>query len=159
MVGKAVAGNIPHAKRNEQVRAERRLQAYQLRLAGLSYRRIGAEMHMDHKDVWDLVNEEMESRMAEPRERVRELELDRLDVMLVKVFERLGHGDISAVDRGLRIMERRAKLLGLDAPTVVENHNTDSVAEDAQLDEMIRRAREMAEAAEKARSGGVSDEP
>jgi hypothetical protein len=48
---------------------------------------------------------------------VRELELTRLDAMLLPLWRRVQAGEEKAIDRALRIMERRARLLGLDAPT------------------------------------------
>jgi len=44
------------------------------------------------------------------------LELERLDVMLLALWRRVQNGDERAIDRALKIEERRAKLLGLDAP-------------------------------------------
>ena len=40
--------------------------------------------------------------------------------MLLPLGRRVQTGDEKAVDRALRIMERRARLLGLDAPASVE---------------------------------------
>jgi hypothetical protein len=45
------------------------------------------------------------------------LELKRLDTALNAIFEDVQNGKLEAVDRLLKIMERRAKYLGLDAPT------------------------------------------
>lgn len=50
-------------------------------------------------------------------EDVKELEVQRLDRLLLAVWKKAAEGDLGAVDRALRIMERRARLLGLDAPT------------------------------------------
>ncbi len=49
---------------------------------------------------------------------VREMELQRLDSVFMKIFSQAKAGNQGAVDRVLRIMERRAKLLGLDAPDI-----------------------------------------
>jgi hypothetical protein len=43
-------------------------------------------------------------------------ELDRLDAMLRACWSKAIGGDMKAVDRVLKISERRSKLLGLDAP-------------------------------------------
>ena len=50
-------------------------------------------------------------------EDVRELEVQRLDELLLSIWPQARKGNHGAVDRVLRIMERRARLLGLDAPT------------------------------------------
>ena len=44
------------------------------------------------------------------------MELDRLDVALDALADRIEQGDDRAVATMLRIQERRAKLLGLDSP-------------------------------------------
>jgi hypothetical protein len=48
---------------------------------------------------------------------LRAEELSRLDGMLAGLWPRARRGEAVAVDRVLKIGERRAKLLGLDAPT------------------------------------------
>lgn len=52
--------------------------------------------------------------LAEPAADVRALEADRLDRLQAAVWARALRGDLAAVDRVLRVMERRAELLGLD---------------------------------------------
>jgi len=47
---------------------------------------------------------------------VRSLELERLDVYLLAIARDVQKGDFLAIDRALKISERRAKLLGIDAP-------------------------------------------
>jgi len=47
---------------------------------------------------------------------LRALELLRLDELLNALWDTAIAGDLKAVDRVLKVMERRAKLLGLDAP-------------------------------------------
>lgn len=52
----------------------------------------------------------------EDLEEVRKLELDRLDIALKSIWSTVESGDIQAINTMLRIMERRAKMLALDAP-------------------------------------------
>lgn len=54
---------------------------------------------------------------TETREQARELESQRLDRMIGAVWRQATAGDLAAVDRVLRILERRARLLGLDMAT------------------------------------------
>lgn len=61
----------------------------------------------------------LKKTLQEPARDVRLLELGRLDALYMEVFRQARSGVLGAVDRCLRIMERRAKLLGLDAPTQV----------------------------------------
>ena len=51
---------------------------------------------------------------------MRTLELERLDKLWFAMYRQATQGNQGAVDRCIRIMERRAKLLGLDAPTKTE---------------------------------------
>jgi hypothetical protein len=55
---------------------------------------------------------------------VRDLELQRLDALYLKAWEAVEEGDLPSIDRCLRIMERRAKLLGLDAAEKIEHSGT-----------------------------------
>jgi len=54
--------------------------------------------------------------LQEPAFEVRELELNRLDALHTVAWDLAMVGDLNAVDRVLKIQERRARLLGLDAP-------------------------------------------
>lgn len=54
---------------------------------------------------------------AETAAEIKDVELQRLDRMQAAVWRKVLDGHEGAIDRVLRIMDRRAKLLGLDAPT------------------------------------------
>ena len=63
----------------------------------------------------------------EPVTELRELEAARLDHMQEKLSDKLGpdkDDGLPVVDRLLRIMDRRAKLLGLDQPMKSEVEHT-----------------------------------
>ena len=53
-------------------------------------------------------------------ETVRSIELRRCDSMIVALWPAALRGDPQAIDRVIKIMDRRAKFLGLDAPTKQE---------------------------------------
>lgn len=94
---------------------DRRRQALELRKAGVDFRSIAERLGYEgpsgaHKAVVTALKE----ITKQPAEEVRELELARLDAMLLSINTQIRAGNFGAVDRGLRIMERRAKLLGLD---------------------------------------------
>ena len=57
---------------------------------------------------------------GEGTEAVRQLELQRLDQMQFPLWPQVLAGDIAATTTALRIQERRASLLGLDAPKQIE---------------------------------------
>jgi hypothetical protein len=95
---------------------ERRTQALRYRKAGLSYEQIGAQMSITRQAAYQLVRKSLDSMQAENVESLRTLENERLDDMLRAIYATATKGDTGAIDRILRIMERRAKLWGLDAP-------------------------------------------
>jgi len=51
---------------------------------------------------------------------VLQLELERLDAMQAAIWDDAMNGHLGAIDRVLKIMERRAKLLGLDQLDVTQ---------------------------------------
>jgi hypothetical protein len=54
--------------------------------------------------------------LREDLEEVRNLELDRLDFALKSIWTGVEAGDTQAINTMLKIMERRSKMLALDAP-------------------------------------------
>lgn len=111
--------------------AERRKVALQLRQAGMTYRDIAialtnkgfpCKFTTAYKDVVKALDE-ISKKTHEEAESLRELELTRMDVMLKSIWSRVMKGDVAAIDRALRISERRSKLLGIDAP----QHNIEEI--------------------------------
>lgn len=98
--------------------AERQKQAMQLRLAGASYDDIAARLGFAGRGgAWRAVMSALKQTLQEPADELRKMELERLDRLLLGVWGQAAKGNQGAIDRALKIMERRAKLLGLDAPT------------------------------------------
>lgn len=60
---------------------------------------------------------ERQDMAAADRVELRTLEAQRLDRLFLVVWRQALAGDLAAVDRALRIQDRRAKLLGLDEPS------------------------------------------
>ena len=101
------------------VALSRERQALELRMAGKGYQAIGDALGITAPGAADAVRRaiaKLEAETAEKAEEVRRLELDRLDAMLEGLWEKAKDGDPQAIDRVLRIQERRAKYLGIDAP-------------------------------------------
>lgn len=99
---------------------DRQLKALELRKAGASYRAIAAQLGYSLTGAYKAVDKALTATLSEAAEPLRTLELERLDAMQVALWPQARQGNQGAVDRILRIMERRAKLLGLDAPTQVD---------------------------------------
>jgi len=103
----------------QRVRAhERHLQALELRKAGVTYEVIAGQLgYANASGARKAVVSALKATLREPAAELRELELARLDAMLLPLWRPVQAGDEKAVDRALRIMERRARLLGLDRKT------------------------------------------
>lgn len=93
--------------------------ALDMRMQGLTYAQIGEALGMSDAGAFQAVKrglERLKKECDEKAEEVRDIEGQRLDRMLASVWSQVLAGNHGAVDRALRIMDRRAKLYGLDAP-------------------------------------------
>ncbi len=141
--------------------AQRRTKAVQLRLEGKSYQQIADALGYSSRSAACVdVTRALEAAVAEQRtsvEALREEELQRLDLLLVEAWAVLkrahvtvSHGKVivdedgnkilddgpvlQAIDRVLKIQERRAKFLGLDAPVRHEVVTMDAI--DAEINRL-----------------------
>lgn len=94
-------------------RSERVAQAVELRKAGATYNQIGQTLECDPTTVSRMIATHMK-QLNEPVEELRALELERLDALQMPAWKQAREGNLRAIETVLRIMERRAKLLGLD---------------------------------------------
>jgi hypothetical protein len=102
---------------NQIASHDRKLQALELRKAGATFQAIADKLgYRGPSGAHKAVVSALRATLREPAEELRELELMRLDAMLLGLWRRAQAGEEKAVDRVLRIAERRARLLGLDAP-------------------------------------------
>lgn len=109
---------------------ERQVKALELRRMGKGYAEIAASLGIAKSHVHRLVSAGLEDARAQVVTDASELraeEISRLDAMLSGLWPEARKGTYAAVDRVLRIMERRAKLLGLDAP--IKHAATDPTGE------------------------------
>lgn len=143
--------------------AERDAQACRLRSEGRNYDEIARDLGFSDRSLARrAVERALMAVIAEPAAQLRTLELARLDLLLGKAWGVLqaehivvsqgrvmAHPDtgepmrdhtpvLHAIDRVLRISERRCKLLGLDAPVRVEAITVDMVEA-----EIVRLAAEL----------------
>lgn len=102
--------------------AEKQAEALEYRKRGYSYSQIGAALDppLTAQRAHQLVDGALKAIIAEPGESVVALELARLDDLLTAVMEAAIKGDLFAIDRVLKIGERRARMLGSDAPDKTE---------------------------------------
>ncbi|MGH3382674.1 MAG: helix-turn-helix domain-containing protein [Actinoallomurus sp.] len=137
MTSQTRAGNGRYDRDPET--AKRDAEAAKLRSRGWTYQRIADHLGVTKATAHEAVKRALHDTLAEPAADVRELELARLDAMydaVIKVLETkhvtvnngrvIYVGDtpleddgpvLAAVDRLIKIQERRARLLGLDAKT------------------------------------------
>lgn len=96
------------------------MRALELRRMGKSYSEIATALDLSKVHAHRLVHAGLEharEQVASSADDLRAEEVSRLDAMLSGVWPDARKGHQGAVDRVLKIMERRSKLLGLDAPT------------------------------------------
>lgn len=97
--------------------------ALECRLKGMSYRAIAAEMGKNLATVYKYVHSAtkiIRENYTEKAEVLVSLERQKLDRLEVGLIEAARNGDIKSATVMLKIMERRAKLLGLDEPSKSE---------------------------------------
>lgn len=103
---------------------EKTLKALELRKRGMNYTQIGEKLGCNRSTACRYVLSELENLADKCREeavQVRDLELHRLDELYLIAYHAISDGnDLAGIDRCLRIMERRAKLLGIDAAAKVD---------------------------------------
>ena len=106
----------------------------ELRKGGATYEMIGADLGVSTPRAFEIVNDALKALVAEPAEKVRKLEIERIDHMLSVVWATATNAmsETTVVDASLldmilkaqagvlKLMERRAKLTGLDAPEKVQ---------------------------------------
>jgi hypothetical protein len=148
MSGNTPPGNIVHTRKRRPARnltdktirvRERRRQALELRRAGASYEQIADQLGYAHRGkAYEDIHTALAHLTKHPAEEYLAEELDRLDAMLVGLWPAAWKGHLGAVDRVIKIMDRRARYLGLDAPTRQIIH---VIPEDA-VDAEIRRLEE-----------------
>ena len=94
----------------------RALKALDMRLGGSTYRQIGAALAVSHATAFSDVQRMLREYAAEPATQVRDAEVARLDRLMAGHWDKAINGDVNSTRTVLTIMDRRAKLLGLDAP-------------------------------------------
>jgi hypothetical protein len=152
-----------HTLTNKPATTEQQVLAYQLKLTGHSIRTIADRLGCSHTWAWMLIEKEVETRKWPVVEKYRDMELGRLDelwrILWIKL-EELPPDDfdhlLPLVDRIHKVGERRAKLLGLDAPVKVDATVTEVTQQDIELQEMLTEAKARASAIEQAAKNGVA---
>lgn len=98
---------------------EKERQVLELRKAGWSFDRIAERLGYASKSgAWKAYDRALTATLQEPADEVRRLELERIDTLFGAMYEvAVTKGSARHAEIALRAMERRANLLGLDAPS------------------------------------------
>lgn len=93
---------------------EREARALDLRSLGHSLDRIASELGYAHASSASKAIDRALTRIPmEAAKRLRDIELHALDIAQRSLADKIVHGHLGAIDRLIRIMDHRAKLLGL----------------------------------------------
>jgi hypothetical protein len=124
---------------------DKEIKVLELRRAGLTWAAIAEQTgYADATGAYAAYKRAIKRVMDEPADDVRKQELDRLDRLQVAVWNRALKGDDKAINTVLRLMERRARLLGLDAAqriqaeVVTYDGNRDIDGEIERIQQIIR---------------------
>ncbi|QOV91068.1 sigma factor-like helix-turn-helix DNA-binding protein [Humisphaera borealis] len=110
-------GNLKRAIGQKERLAIRQEQALRLRLDGLSHSEIGERLGIDRSQITRDLQKVMKAtakRTEETAEQLRSIELQRLDLGIASIADKVRAGDPRALDLWLRYSESRRRLLGLD---------------------------------------------
>lgn len=95
------------------IATQRRTRAVELVLAGYSYDDIAHQVgYANRGTAWRAVQKALGDREVEAVDLYREMELARLDALQSACWESACAGEIRAIEAVLRIIEKRARLLG-----------------------------------------------
>lgn len=125
--------NKPTAERRKKIGAKqkakeleievRRAKVAKLKLGGISLRQIAQELGCSlgtvHSDLEAVLARTVDTADEHIRME-RDVSLGRCEVALRAIWPRICRGDVEAINAFVRLDQRRAKLLGLDAPTKQE---------------------------------------
>lgn len=103
---------------NDEQRQAKRIRAYELRLAGQTWRQIGQALGIGHETARRWVKEHLDATELPMVDEIRKTEVDRLLRYLDRLDERIEDGDDKAISLAIKISERLCKMLGADMPTV-----------------------------------------
>ncbi len=111
-------GGESRASEKRILAAERQGRAINLRKAGAGYEEIARQLgYAGPSGAYKAITTALHALTREPARELRDLELARLDDLLRGIWPDAREGNVQKIDRVLKIMARRAELLGLDAPT------------------------------------------
>jgi hypothetical protein len=91
------------SKRARVTRAQRVLGSL---IAGAGVDEIGAAERLTRKRTESILRQELRNRWVAPADDFARLQIARLEQMILKLLDRLQNGDLDAIDRALKIVDR-----------------------------------------------------
>lgn len=93
--------------------------AYNLKMAGLSMTEIADRLDYPSANAVTMairnhIQSDARGQTSEFRQNLLQLELDRLDYMLSRIWPQIEHGDLKAVDTGIKIVQTQSRIAGVD---------------------------------------------
>lgn len=100
---------------------DKELKVLELRRAGFTWQAIAEKTgYADHTGAYSAYKRAIKRTMQQPADELREQELDRIDRLQLAAWPNAMKGDVRSILAIARLMERRAKLIGLDKPIKIE---------------------------------------
>jgi len=119
---------------------EKEAQVLSLRRLGFTFDQIAKQLgYASSSGAYNAYRRACLKIIYEEVEETRKMEMDRLDNAQMRIMTGVNNGNIAAINTLLRIMERRARLLGLDQPmkAQVEVTNYDTSSIDAEVSRLV----------------------
>ena len=122
----------------EPEQIDRELKVLELRRMGYTWQKIADSVgYADHTGAYAAYKRAMKRTLQQPADELRSQEIDRIDNLQLILWDQAVTGDVKAIMAIIKLMERRAKLLGLDAPVRIEQEVTTWTGEDS-IDRAVR---------------------
>jgi hypothetical protein len=131
----------------DPVQLDRELQIIELRRAGATWEKIASAVgYAGASGAYKAYQKAAERTIRPKLEELRDIELDRLDRMQLAVWEKAKGGEYKAIQTVLAILDRRTRILGLDAPTKIQaeviTYDGNTLAEHTQrIIDLVRSSR------------------
>lgn len=125
---------------------ERERQVVELRRTGATWEGIAQAVgYSNAGGAYKAYQRAMARVFDQPVKELRNAELDRLDRLQRAFWKGAVDGNVRSADFILRVIDKRAKLLGLDAPTKIQAEvvNYDAGVIDAEIERIIRELNEL----------------
>jgi hypothetical protein len=144
-------------KTPEPEQIDRELAVVNLRRTGLTWEMIAREVgYASPAGAWKAYERACARTLEEPTAEARRIELDRLDALQYTYWDPAIAGNLRAADFVLKVIDRRAKILGIDAPQKIQ---AEVVTYDGtgSLDAEVERIARIIDAAERQQTTDSAD--